>query len=58
MSDYYVAQEMAFAPGISGEWPEIIKAPHTKHGRLKLLPKELCLKIDKLLEEYESATRR
>jgi hypothetical protein len=31
---YYIAQERAFAPGIAGEWPEVIKAPHSKHGRL------------------------
>jgi hypothetical protein len=32
---YYVAQEMAMAPGIVKEWPEIIKHPKSKNGRLK-----------------------
>lgn len=31
---YYVTQESAFAPGVSGQWPEVIPAPHTPHGRL------------------------
>ena len=31
---YYVAQEIAMAPGISDGWPEIIPAPHTRNGRL------------------------
>lgn len=31
---YYVAQEAAFAPGIAGEWPAVVKAPQSKHGRL------------------------
>lgn len=35
MTTYYVAQERAMAPGISGKWPEVIRAPHTRHGRLR-----------------------
>ena len=31
---YYICQERAFAPGIADGWPEVIPAPHTKHGRL------------------------
>jgi hypothetical protein len=31
---YYVAEERAFAPGISGEWPVVIKKPGDKNGRL------------------------
>ena len=31
---YYIPQERAFAPGISGEWPTIIPHPTSKHGRL------------------------
>ncbi len=35
MSRYwYETQERAMAPGIADGWPEIIKAPHTKNGRL------------------------
>lgn len=51
MSKYYVTQERVMAPGIADGWPEIIKAPHTKNGRLKLLPDELCKKIDALLDK-------
>ena len=29
---YYITEERAFAPGISGEWPAVI--PHSPHGRL------------------------
>lgn len=31
---WYETQERAFAPGIADGWPAVIKAPHTKHGRL------------------------
>jgi hypothetical protein len=34
---YYVAQERAFAPGISGgtdAWPAVLTSPKVKHGRL------------------------
>lgn len=31
---YYIAQEMAMAPGIAGEWPTVIPHPKTKNGRL------------------------
>lgn len=31
---YYVAQERAFAPGIAGEWPAVIKHPTNHNGRL------------------------
>lgn len=31
---YYIAQERAMAPGIVGEWPEVIKHPTNPHGRL------------------------
>jgi hypothetical protein len=31
---YYVTQERAMAPGISGKWPLIIQHPATKNGRL------------------------
>ena len=31
---YYLTQEAAMAPGISGKWPDVIPAPHTPHGRL------------------------
>jgi hypothetical protein len=31
---YYVTQERAFAPGISGEWPDVIQHPTNRNGRL------------------------
>lgn len=31
---YYLTQERAMAPGIADGWPDVIKAPHTKNGRL------------------------
>src|SRR3990167_6080839 len=31
---YYVAHERAMAPGIAGEWPEVIPHTTSKHGRL------------------------
>lgn len=31
---YYVTQETALCPGISGEWPGVIKHPTNKNGRL------------------------
>lgn len=31
---YYIPQERAMAPGISGEWPDIIPHPTNPHGRL------------------------
>lgn len=31
---YYIPQETAFCPGISGEWPSVIKHPTNKNGRL------------------------
>lgn len=34
---YYVAQEMAMAPGIVKDWPNIIKHPTDRNGRLKRL---------------------
>lgn len=35
MADYYYeTQERAMAPGIADGWPEVIKAPHTRNGRL------------------------
>lgn len=45
---YYIAQERAMAPGIVGEWPEVIKHPTNPHGRLvkrqwnkAILPEEI-----------------
>jgi hypothetical protein len=43
---YYVAQETAFAPGISMEWPSVIQAPHTRHGRLVRMSPGECKAID------------
>lgn len=50
MSTYYVTQEKAMAPGIADGWPEIIKAPHTKNGRLKKLSVSECVAIDEVLD--------
>lgn len=32
MAEFYMSQERAMTPGISGAWPNII--PHNKNGRL------------------------
>jgi hypothetical protein len=32
---YYIAQEKAMAPGIVKEWPDIVRLPKDKNGRLK-----------------------
>lgn len=34
MSEYYVTQERAMAPGVSGDWPEVIPKPDNRNGRL------------------------
>jgi hypothetical protein len=31
---FYVAEETAFAPGIAGEWPEVVAKPDNSNGRL------------------------
>lgn len=31
---YYQSQEKAFAPGIAGEWPEVMPKPGNANGRL------------------------
>jgi len=41
---YYIAQESAMAPGIVKEWPEIIKHPKDKNGRLKKINLENMIK--------------
>ena len=47
----YIAQERAFAPGIAGEWPKIIKHPKSKNGRLVAvnLTNTLMRKIDQFI---------
>lgn len=44
MTTYYIAQEAAMAPGIVKEWPEIIKHPTNKNGRLKKINLENMIK--------------
>jgi len=34
MAEFYITQERAMAPGIAGEWPEVIEKPDTRYGRL------------------------
>ena len=34
------------APGISGKWPEVIRAPHTRHGRLRKVDDKTAASID------------
>jgi len=33
-TSFYIAQEKAFAPGIVGDWPDVIPHPTNPHGRL------------------------
>lgn len=35
MAEFYISQEAAFAPGIAGDWPDVIPKPGNKNGRLK-----------------------
>jgi hypothetical protein len=49
VSTYYIAEEMAFAPGIADGWPRIIPAPHTKNGRLRRATEEEARRIDAAL---------
>lgn len=39
---YYIAQERAMAPGIAGDWPDIIPHPTNRNGRLlkRVLPRQ------------------
>jgi hypothetical protein len=34
MAEFYLTQERAMAPGISGEWPDVIQKPDNVNGRL------------------------
>ena len=34
MTIYYRTEEKALCPGISGEWPNVIRKPDNDHGRL------------------------
>jgi hypothetical protein len=34
MAEFYLSQERAMAPGISGEWPDVIPKPDNVNGRL------------------------
>ena len=52
MSDYYVAEERAMAPGIAGEWPRVIPKPDNANGRLV---KVEGVDIDKAIKDAEHA---
>lgn len=49
---FYEAQERAMAPGVAGDWPKVIKAPQSKHGRLIKLGPALSKAIAKLIDDY------
>ncbi len=34
MAEYYITEERAMAPGISGDWPQTIPKPDNRNGRL------------------------
>jgi len=34
MAEFYITQEKAFAPGVAGEWPNIIPKSDNPNGRL------------------------
>ena len=34
MTEYYATEERAMAPGIAGDWPDVIPKPDSPHGRL------------------------
>lgn len=56
-SFWYQAQERAMAPGIADGWPEVIKAPHSPHGRLVRRngdPSELLSALTALVADYEA----
>jgi hypothetical protein len=54
MVDFYIAQEKAFATGISGEWPNVIPKPGDPNGRLVKLdvnnPKEVFRAIKDIID--------
>ena len=53
---YYIAQEIAMAPGIADGWPDVIPAPHTSNGRLVKKegnPSEILSENKKLRETLE-----
>ena len=52
MADFYVTEERAMAPGISGDWPNFIPKPDNPNGRLKKLP-GLQQRIEGVVEEME-----
>lgn len=52
MADFYVTQERAFAPGIAGEWPQVIPKPGNKNGRL-IKAEGLGELLNEMLEEAE-----
>lgn len=54
----YITQEAAMAPGISGEWPDIIVPPKMKHARLKKLWIPEGDKLIKEIEKLESLQRK
>ena len=56
MADFYVTEEKAMAPGISGDWPAVIAKPDNPHGRLVKLP-GLQQRIEGVVEEMERMTR-
>ena len=48
MAEYYVTEERAFAPGIAGDWPDVIAKPDNPHGRL--------VKVEGMEQQLEALT--
>lgn len=51
MTVFYVAQEMAMAPGIVKDWPTVIMHPTDKNGRLVKLTVEEAERVRILLQD-------
>lgn len=52
MAEFYVTEEKAMAPGISGDWPLFIPKPDNPNGRLAKIP-DLQQRIEGVVEEME-----
>lgn len=58
MSEYYVTQERAMAPGISGDWPEVIPKPGNPNGRLVKVEgaEDLIRRVTKFVENHSDTS--
>lgn len=55
MAEFYVTQERAMAPGIAGEWPNVIPKPDNPNGRLIKVDgvQEMLDGIQKMIESKD-----